>query len=380
MTAFNCSGVRFVGNRSYNNRGGYSYEDSASTPDVKTYDGGFFGCHAYNCPEQGFYITGDGVKVDEACKSWNIRGYSGDNSAGLYQNGVVVSNVAKAEVAGEHTKNGNAGLAIFNGTSQRINVFARGKFNDNDGSGIYARGVGQLTIVSGTEVSRNGLVLVNSAYSPGVNVSNSGGSTYLQDDGVLKVDGAEIDANGLGAIDTQYVKTVHIRGVLGIDNCASGSANGVRVRNATVAKISDCHLPSATGNQVFGVVLDVSVLRGYENNNSGDGTSGAVTNVAATFAQSIRGEHVSSKTWAPGTVAALSGSTPGVASTTISIGGLDVGDFVQCTMSTTIGDLLLTGIVTSTGVVTAYLKNFTSAGIAVSSGTLRVIGMRRNGG
>lgn len=374
MTAYNASGVYFLNNRSQRNRAGYSYEDSYGSPDTKKYDGGFFGCWAWKCREQGFYIDADGITIDSKCKSWNIR-YIGSNPNGLFGNGVVIANVNTATVEGEHTANGHAGLAIFNGTSNLIRVHARGKFNDNDGPGIFGRGVSLLQVEPGTEVRNNGKVQVNAQYNYGVNISNSGGATYLQNTGLVKVDNAIIGGNGLGGIDINYVGVVDINNVMGIDNAQSGSGLGIRVQNAVTARVHNNHMESATGNQTFAVDIEGTVSNGYEGGNTGTGTTGLVVNNATVKRQSIRSQLYGSFTYDAPSIAAGSQVAP-----TFAVIGAEVGDFVQVSFSADIGLIEVNYFVVTTGNVIVYLRNNTASAIDLPSMSVRVLVTKRNGG
>lgn len=375
MTAFNCSGVRFNRTVSYNNRGGYSYEDSFGSPDLKTFYGGFYSASAFNCVEQGYYINAAGVTVDDFSSSRNIRGYVGDNSNDIFENGVVLSNATRSYIGGSHEKCGRSGLAIFNGTSQNIDLVVNGKFNDNDGPGISGRGVGNMFVKPGTEIQRNGKVLVNGVYNFGVRISNSGGPTYLQNNGLVKIFGAICGGNGFGAIDINYVDVVSIESVLGKDNCQSGSSVGIRVSNATDAKYGNNSFPSATGNQTFAYDFESTVQNGYEWGNTGTGTTGVVANNATARRQTIRGQYVGSATYDPPSIA--SGSQ---VSTTITVLGAEVGDFVNVTFSSDVGRAIVSGVVFTTNNVTVFIQNYTASPIDIASSTVRVLVTKRNGG
>lgn len=385
MTAYNCSNVWFERGKSWRNRAGYSYEDAYTVKDIKKFDGGFLACYAFNCTEQGFYIDADGVTVDDNCKSWNIRGYVGDNSGNLFENGVVVSQADRVYVGGDHRKNGRAGLAIFNGNGLAMNVKAGGKFNDNDWHGIYGRGIRRLEILGKAEAIGNGKVLVASAYGRGVHISNSGGANYLQDAGWLKVHpGASIRENGLGGIRSEYIKYVNVAGVDATENCASGSDIGINLYNATIGKIINCDAPNTTGNQTFAYAIQSSVSRGYMWGNTGDGSSGVESNQAATFSQVVRGEFYATATYDPPSIAAATASAPGRTSTAMTIGGLDIGDAITAihfpgrAAAYLDWDWDIVGAGANNVVI--YLKNPTNAAVDLASGTLRVWGKKRNGG
>lgn len=376
MTAFNCSAVFFINCRAWNCRGGFSYEDSFTTPDVKQYDGGFFGCWAYNCVEQGFYITADCHGLDIFCRTWNIRGYVGDNSNGLFENGVVVSNVKKIFIGGEHKKCGRNGVAVFNDTGYPMEVTVEGDIRDNDNHGIRGRGVGLLLVKSGTKIKGNGKVSVLGLFGSGINVSNSGGAGYLQGAGAVKVGDCFIDDNGLNAVVSDYVELVDVQSNICRNNAVSGSAVAIQVTNATTAKILDNQCPSVNANQTFSVNIAASVLDGFEGGNSGSGSTGVVSNNSTRIRQSDRGEMYATATYDPANI--VPGSQ---VATTVAVVGATVGDFVIANFSSDTSQLLtLAGIVSTDGNVTVYFKNRTAADVDLGSGTLRVLVTKRNGG
>ena len=376
MTAFNCSAVFFINCRAWNCRAGFSYEDSFASPDLKQMDGGFFGCWAFNCREQGFYITADCAGLDPFCKSWNIRGYIGDNTNGLFEHGVVVSNVKKLFIGGEHKKCGGCGIALFNDTGYPMEITVDADLRDNDWHGMRGRGVGTLVLKSGTVIKGNGKVLVRGVYGNGVNISNSGGAPYLQNAGLFKVAGCFIDDNGLSAVNSDYVGLVDVQSNICRNNAVSGSAVAIQVTNATTAKILDNQCPSVNANQTFSVNIASSVVNGFEGGNSGSGTTGVVSNNASAIRQSDRGEMYATATYDPASIAAGS-----QVATTVAVLGATVGDFVTANFSAdpTLS-LELAPVVSTDGNVTVYFRNKSASAIDLGSGTLRVLVTKRNGG
>lgn len=376
MTAFNCSSVFFINCRAWNCRGGFSYEDSYASPDLKLMDGGFFGCWAYNCREQGFYITADCAGLDPMCKTWNIRGFVGDNTNGLYEHGVVVSNVKKLFIGGEHKGSGGCGIAVFNSTGYPMEITVDADLRDNDWHGMRARGIGLLVIKSGTVIKGNGKVFVRGVYGNGLEVSNSGGSGYLQGLGLVKVAGAFIDDNGLGAVNVDYVQTVDVQSNICRNNAVAGTAVAIQVTNATTAKILDNQCPATSSNQTFSVNIASSVVNGFEGGNSGSGSTGIVSNTASAIRQSDRGEMYATATYDPANI--VPGSQ---VATTLPVLGATVGDFVECNFSADPTLLLsLAGIVSTDGNVTVYFRNRGAADVDLGSGTVRVLVTKRNGG
>jgi hypothetical protein len=375
MTAFNCSGVRFIRGLSYKNRGGYSYEDSYGSPDIKTFHGGFYSCVTYDCIEQGYYLNADGVGTDIWCRSRNIRGYPGDNSNNIYENGVVVASNRRVFIGGDHRGNGRCGLAIFNGSGLFMDITVDGQFNDNDSSGIWARGVGQLILKPGTEINRNGKVLVNGQFSPGLRAFNNGGIFYLQGQGLLKAIGVICSDNGLNGMDINYVKTVEVFATTGENNCQCDTGRGIRISNATDAKLGLNAFPSDTGNQTFAFSFESSVINGYDIANTGTGTVGVVANNSSTKQQAVRGQFAGSTTYNPPVISP--GSRVAV---TIEVIGADVGDFVEVSFAADTGYAVISGKVFTLNNVTVFINNFTGSPIDIESGTVRVLVTKRNGG
>lgn len=382
FTAYNVSGVKFVRGRSYRNTTGFTMEDAFTTPNVKTYDVSFIGCHAWNVVQAGFYIDGNGVLIDDDCKTWNARGYTGDNTNGTFENGVIVSGATNVTVRGEHSNCGRAGVFITNaGTSNPCVVNVSARLRNNDAHGIYARGVSLLDI-DGSQITGNGKVLTGASggvYSPGIAVSNNG-ATFLTGTGIVKINRTVIDDSGLGAFNVEYVKVVDVNGIVG-DNAKSGAGSiGGIVRNATTAKVVGCHLASSAGNQTFALLLDNNVLRGYEAFNTGDGTTGVVSNLAATVAKVVRWYLNKTQAWNPGAVPAAAAGVPGKVSTLVTIPGIDIRDLPDISSDFDPLNCILRGRVSAPNTVQVELVNFTSGIITPASGNVTVHVANRNAG
>lgn len=372
-TAFNATGVRFVRCVSWNNAEGFSYEDSFSTPDVKSYAGEFIDCYAFNNLYRGWYIDADDVRVDDGCKSWGHTQFTGDNSALNYNAGIVVSNVAKAYVGGDHSFNGACGLALFNGTTQPMHITCSGRYEQNGANGVYGRGA-NLRVVSGTRVLNNGRVLVNGAYSAGVRINNSG-ATYLQGVADVAISDVEISGSGQRALHLSYIRNVRVSDCFGTGNLFGITGPAVEIDNTANVFCLFNDFTSSTGNQTFGYNITSTCTYGYEFGNTGSGTTGVVAN-AATNTRTIRIQQVGTTTWSPATVASDSQQT-----TTVSIPGVDVGDHCQVSLSADVGMLQPYARVSSGGTVTVALRNYTQNPISPPAGmTVRVIVTRRNAG
>lgn len=372
-TAFNATGVRFVRCLAWNNSEGFSYEDAFSTPNVKSYAGQFIDCYAFNNLYRGWYIDADDVRVDDGCKSWGHTQFTGDNSALNYNAGIVVSNVAKAYVGGDHSFNGACGLALFNGTTQPMHITCSGRYEQNGANGVYGRGA-NLRVVSGTRVLNNGRVLVNGAYSAGVRINNSG-ATYLQGVADVAISDVEISGSGQRALHLSYIRNVRVSDCFGTGNLFGITGPAVEIDNTANVFCLFNDFTSSTGNQTFGYNITSTCTYGYEFGNTGSGTTGIVVN-AATNTRTIRMQQTASAIWSPSTIASDSQAT-----TTISVPGTDVGDQVSVSFSADIGLLQPYARVSSGSTVTVALRNFTAGSITPPTGmTVRVIVTRRNGG
>lgn len=99
--------------------------------------------------------------------------------------------------------------------------------------------------------------------------------------------------------------------------------------------------------------------------NPGGGTLAATQVGIHTFGQ---GQQAVTQTWDPGSVIL---GTP--TSTTVTVQGASVGDYVLVSFSLALGGLQLWGEVTTANTVTVYLANPTSAAVDLASGTLKVL-------
>lgn len=264
MTAFNCSGVRFINCRSWLNRGGYSCEDSFTVKDVKYFDVQFISCIASKCVEQGFYIDGSGVRIDDGCETYDIRGYAGDNSNAIFENGVVVASANDVYVGGKHRNCGRSGIAIFNGTGTVMEIEIKATVRDNAYIGIRARGISRLRILRGTVVKGNGNTLIGGQYSQGINISNSGGADYNQGAGAVIMIGVEIENSGAGGCIVDYVSAVTIDDTAGADNSQSASGSGLSVLNCNILMAKNNMMRVNVGSaQLFGLSVASTVAVAY---------------------------------------------------------------------------------------------------------------------
>jgi len=74
------------------------------------------------------------------------------------------------------------------------------------------------------------------------------------------------------------------------------------------------------------------------------------------------------KTWDPGAVATNSST-----STTVTVNGASLGDFVMVSFSLSLGGLQLSAYVSATNTVTVTLYNNTGGSVNLASGTIRVL-------
>lgn len=373
MTAYDCAGVKFIGCRSFENGGGYSYEDDFSSPNSKLYEGLYSDCVAYNNTERGFYVDASGVTIDDTCRSYG-NSYAGVDTDNLFGHGVLISTANNIYVGGDHRGNQKAGLAIYNGVTMPMDITVNGIYNSNGWHGIHARGVSQLKILPGTESRFNGLSLVNSEYGKGVNVDNSG-DAYLQGTGLLQINGITASNNGGGAIRTDHVKTVKIDSISGSDNSLLTTDIGVDIHNATTAVLSNNVMLQGLGTQTFAYAIEASVFNGYDINNLGSGALGVSTNLASNIKQYNRGELIGSSTYdAPSLVAG------GVTVTTVTVIGAYFGDFATASLGLDISGIVVSAWVSSTNVVSVRLQNESAGTINLASTTISAMVIKRNAG
>ncbi|MNL06077.1 hypothetical protein D3C87_1267030 [compost metagenome] len=228
------------------------------------------------------------MQVDDDCESYNIRGYAGDNSNSIYENGVVVASCDDIYIGGKHRKCGRSGVAIFNGVGVAMNIEVNGIYQDNDFIGIRARGITRLRIVPGTLVKGNGNVLVGGQYSANINVSNSGGAPYNQGAGAFICQAVNVENGGVGGVVCDYISSVTIDDTPGADNCQSGSGSGVTVSNANFLWVRNNAMRSSNSNQQSGFVIASSVATCWE---WGNRAPGSVVNEVANASPLRKGQN-----------------------------------------------------------------------------------------
>lgn len=303
MTAFNCSGVRFVTTKSWKNDTAYSYEDSFSAPGVKYFDGGFYGAEASQCTRIGFYLQCNGVTIDDDCSTYQIKGYAGSDPDGLYQVGVLVSRATDFYVGGKHRGNGRYGIGVFNGVAATMMGVINGEYSGNASHGIYARGINRLLIKPGAWVRGNGLAAdSNGNFGDGIRVSNSGGANYLQDTGAFICNDVIIENNGRYATVCEYVAAPTICRNRGSGNSALQLSDAVSVSNASILTLQDNQMSATSGLQRYGFVISSTVAAAYA---WGNRAPGSVTAEVANTSPSRKGMDIdpaiSLGTWtAPG--------------------------------------------------------------------------------
>lgn len=275
MTAFNCSGVRFVNGTMWKCDVGGSYEDSYTAPRIKYFDGGFFNTHVYQCQRAGFYLQANGTKVDDDCSTYQIKGLTEADPDGLYQVGVLVSGATDFYVGGKHRECGRSGLAIFNGYGAPMAGVVAGEYSGNGFHGIRARGINRLLIKPGTLVKGNGFTLNGDQYSDGIYVSNSGGAIYLEGSGALIASGLNIENNGANAMTVDGVYSVTADDNSGINNCVSQLGDGIKVTNAGLLYARNNVMRASNGRQRSALVVGATVATTWVWGNRGPGSTGA---------------------------------------------------------------------------------------------------------
>lgn len=377
MTAYNCSGQWFENCRAWGNEEGFSYEDAFSTPNVKKYFGGFRGCHAFGNLSRGYYIDGDEVTIDDTCRSWDNRGTAKDQTDNLWEHGVCVSNVNRCYIGGRHEGNGRCGIALFNGSALDMQVTIGAECIGNDWHGIYLREQSRVKVLPIARIVGNGAANTQYGGEWGHGIYATSTTIAMAGKGVIEIDGCEISGNAFRAARVGGYARASMRGVWGSNNfqhVAAGSSVGLLLENMNTGVAENCDLTDTTGRQTFVVNINSDVTNGREHGSKGNGSSGIVANTSSTSRLSTKpATMTTSQSWTIPTIAAGSRT-----STTLSVVGADVGDYVDFSFSGDIGLRVASAYVASAGQVVVYLANFTGVSIAGETLTVRAQVVQRN--
>lgn len=219
MTYYHCSGGTFrrcvAHNNGFNNGSGgsgsgFSYESPTGPFSIKYADGRFENCHSNNNGINGYYINTPGVVVDPNCTSMGngTLGLANDVS-GLQMCGVCVSGADEVFVYGSHRLNARHGVTFLGAVGLQAFWKCGGDYQDNAGSGINIQGIYRGGVEPGTQLIRNGRVLIGGQFLPSLSVSNS---AYNINDGTFTANGLSFDSGGARDINVGNVKTVTVKG------------------------------------------------------------------------------------------------------------------------------------------------------------------------
>ena len=120
--------------------------------------------------------------------------------------------------------------------------------------------------------------------------------------------------------------------------------------------------------RVYELLLQEDLNRGVDAAVKTNPGGGSITGTQIGIHSFAIGSVSVSATWEPGTVAAGS-----KVSTTVTVPGAALGDFVLVSFSLDLQETQLTASVTSTNTVEAVLSNLTNLAVVLASGTLRAL-------
>ena len=288
ITAFDATNVVFEHCHSYSNGqmsdpngvgGGFSYEDSFSSPKGKSdYRGRFINCHAYANTGNGFFVTADGVEIDS--ESTAILNTYDDatkpDAPQQFGHGIAGIGARKFKTEARCESNAKAGVKLLGSSGHFVDADIGGKLNSNSQRGLDAQGVARLRVLPTIAVESNGMGSVanrEGIYVGNASLNNGGGTVY--------VDGGEISLNGAAALKIEYANRAFVNGITGYNpGRFSPTAAGVQVANASLAIISGVVIDGQSSQQYVASIS--STTTGGIFGCSGRSIVGGVTNTATT--------------------------------------------------------------------------------------------------
>lgn len=288
MTAFDATNVTFESCYSWSNGqmtdpngvgGGFSYEDSYSSPKGKaTYQGRFRNCHGYGNTGNAFFVTADGVEIDAACtaRSSVYSDVTKPDASQQFGHGVAGISVRKFRCEATVESNAKAGVKLLGANSVYCDAEIGGSIKSNSQRGVDGQGIARLRVLPTVAVESNGGGAV--AAREGIYVGNTslnvgGGTVY--------VDGGEISLNGAAAVKIEYANRAFINGVTGYNPGQSGiTTAGIQVANATLGIIANCVIDGGSSQSYVASITSTSV--GGIFNCGGRANTGTASNSATT--------------------------------------------------------------------------------------------------
>lgn len=288
MTSFDASGVTFDTCYAWGNGqmtdpngvgGGFSYEDSYSSPKGKTnYQGRFVNCHGYGNTGNNFFVTADGVEIDLACtaRSSIYSDATKPDASQQFGHGVTGISVRKFRCEATVESNAKAGVKLLGANSVYCDAEIGGSIKSNAQRGVDGQGISRLRVLPTVAVESNGGGAV--ANREGVYVGNTslnvgGGTVY--------VDGGEISLNGAAAVKVEYANRAFINSVTGYNPGQSGvTSAGIQIANASLGIISNCVIDGGSSQSYVAQIT--STTAGGIFNVSGRAITGGANNSATT--------------------------------------------------------------------------------------------------
>lgn len=225
--------------------GGISMEDNAGVTNSITFNNKFKNCHAIDCKNQGFFITGNGVELDEFCTA---SGTLRDNSVGadpnfFNGNGVFVINAQNVKVRGTYNNNATDGVQILgdvNGLFFTGSVDITSKSNGRHG--LFGRGISQLKINGGDYESNTsgGIRFQNNSatYNTGNGeiIGNNISTKFNGDEGSfftglksVKIDNHYVEDEGGNGVRFENTETVRVNSIKAFTSDIGVFSNAVNI-------------------------------------------------------------------------------------------------------------------------------------------------------
>ncbi len=190
------------------------------------------------CYNAGLFVTGRGATVEGEEISGTIAPVNRPNPTTSYGSGILVVGAGSLEERGGNVlSSGTNGVmalaAASNGTDFFPAINFGGKISGAALSGIYGRGVSELTVTPAAEITLGQAGVATGGY--GVQVDNTG-VAYNQGSGAVDIQPRKIDGAHNRAIEAVYAATVNVSPAL-IKNCRSGTgiSQGAQINVAQVS-------------------------------------------------------------------------------------------------------------------------------------------------
>ena len=224
--------------------GGISMEDNAGVPNSITFNNVFKNCHAIDCKNQGFFITGNGVELDDFCTaSGTLRDTSGGDPNFFNGNGVFIANAQNVKIKGTYTNNATDGVQILGDVNGLFYTgFVDITSKSNGRHGLFGRGISQLKINGGDyENNTSGGIRFqnNSAtYNTGNGeiIGNNISTRFNGDEGSfftglksIKIDNHYVEDEGGNGVRFENTETVRVNSIKAFTSDIGAFGNAVNI-------------------------------------------------------------------------------------------------------------------------------------------------------